>query len=482
MQVIFVAAEVAPFSASSELAEVVSQLAQSLAEEGTTVTIVAPLLRGISPERFSLARRLIELQIPVGGESVKVGVLEGRLPSSNVPVVFLDQPGIFTDATISAGTAGGHRAAYLLAQGALELCPAYRWQPEIFHAVGWPAGLLPLLAARRYGDGPGSPTRVFTFDDASATGCFPAAILDELALGREDFHPDGLELHGQVSLLKAGVRWAHAATTMSQTLAERLPTEAVGGGLHGFFAAHRARLWGITPGLNLGAYNPASDHRLAARYDAKDLTGREACKRALQRDAGLPLRADAALVGVAAPTADQEGMGLFLAAARDWHGLRAQFVVQGPLDEAALAAVRLWVSASPEQVAYRERSDDLALRQLLAGADFLLVPDRRVTTRTQQLLSKALHYGAVVIAHDFAGVYDDTIIVWDDPSLTGTSFLFPELTAEALLVETQRALASFDKDSFADLRRNGMRQEPSWGLAARRYADLYRRVRPQPQS
>ncbi len=106
MNLLHVASEVAPLCKTGGLGDVVGALPRALATLGLHPTVVAPRYAGIDTERWALARRLRKLLVPLGPEAVEVGIYEGRLPGSAVPVYLIDhepsfaRPGLYGE--------GGH--------------------------------------------------------------------------------------------------------------------------------------------------------------------------------------------------------------------------------------------------------------------------------------------------------------------------------------------------------------------------------------
>src|SRR5262245_65861271 len=86
LHVLHVSSEVAPRSKTGGLADVVGALPRALAGLGARVTVVAPRYASVDISRFAIARRLRRLLVPLGGGSVEVGVFEGHLPASAVPI------------------------------------------------------------------------------------------------------------------------------------------------------------------------------------------------------------------------------------------------------------------------------------------------------------------------------------------------------------------------------------------------------------
>ena len=98
--------------------------------------------------------------------------------------------------------------------------------------------------------------------------------------------PEGAEFYGQLSCLKAGIRYADRLTTVSPTYAREILTPEYGGGMDGLLRARAGDLVGILNGIDNALWNPADDAALPARYDADDLAGKRAAKAAVQPRTG----------------------------------------------------------------------------------------------------------------------------------------------------------------------------------------------------
>jgi starch synthase len=466
MHVLLLCPEVLPFSQTDERAELVAGLARALSEAGARATVLTPFYRGIESERFGLVRRIRRVAVPLGGGSTEIGIVDGKLPGCDVPVIFVDHPESFDREGIYGDAGRGEaRRCYLLARAAIAIAKELGLAFDVLHAHDWRAAFLPLACEHGLAPELGAARRVFTLREVAGQGLFDPAILDELALGYDRFHPDGIEFHGRVSLVKAGVLYSDAMVTWSPSYARELAQPEHGGDLDGLFRAVERKLVGIPPGLD-PSWSPASDHRVAERYQADNLHGKEACRRALGAAAGLPPRPQAPLLLVDGCAG--EGGALFaLAAAPLLTQHRLQAIVLGARDPALEAL------ADGGLACLEARSGD-ALRRALAGADALLLLARSAPSGLLPL--KALRYGAVPVARG-VGAFSDALVDFDARSATGTAICFGSWSADALAGALARLVATHAAPArWQALVANGMRQSQPWSLAAARHLELYRRI------
>jgi starch synthase len=95
-------------------------------------------------------------------------------------------------------------------------------------------------------------------------GNFGASHLHALGLPAHAWRFDGVEFHGQLSFLKAGLQLATLISTVSPTYAREIQDEAFGYGLAPLLRHRADALRGILNGVDNALWNPATDPALAA--------------------------------------------------------------------------------------------------------------------------------------------------------------------------------------------------------------------------
>jgi starch synthase len=228
---------------------------------------------------------------------------------------------------------------------------------------------------------------------------------------------------------------------------------------------------GIVNGIDYEEFDPGADAALARTYTADMLDARDENKRALQREAGLPARADALVFGVVTRLFAQKGIDLV---ARAFTSLlaehNAQLVVLGTGDEKVHAALQRLEKKFPDRVKIWLDFNPPLGQRIYGGCDCFLMPSRYEPCGLGQLIS--LRYGAVPLVRNTGGLADTVMDAADD---LGTGFVFEDATAASLAKACERALAAFgDRKRWRAIQQRGMRQDWSWGRAASQYEELYR--------
>ena len=478
MKVLHVAAEIFPLVKTGGLADVLGVLPQALIGQGADVRLLLPGLPAIAD---AVLHQKTVCQIgPVFG-AARVTLRLGRMPYSHVPVYVIDAPylyrregGPYQDSTGHGWPDNVQRFALLgwaaahLAAGELD----GEWLPDVLHAHDWHAAMSCAYVAAH------PPTRtatVFTVHNLAYQGLFPSGDFNLLGLPSRFMASSGLEFHGQLSFMKAGLKFARRITTVSPTYAREIATPEFGFGLDGVVRGRGADVSGVLNGVDGTVWDPAADSSLAQRYSALQPVGKARCKEALQRELGLQVQSEAMLFGAVSRLTAQKGLDLMLAALPGLLKRGAQFVLQGagePVLEAAfLAAARAHVG----QVAVRIGYDEAFAHRLIAGSDAIVVPSRFEPCGLTQLYG--LRYGTLPVVRSVGGLAD-TVVDATAEAITAdraTGFAFDAATPGALDAALLRAAAAFArKPLWQSLMQRAMAQDFSWPGAAAQYMALYK--------
>jgi len=479
MKVLHVAAEVFPLVKTGGLADVVAALPVALARQGADVRLLLPGLPAVL-EAVQAARVVVDIGSCFG--AVRVRLLLARMPQTQLPVYVIDAPYLYRrDGSPYQDNQGeewpdnlqrfallGWIAAHLAADDA---DPA--WAPDIVHAHDWHAALACAYMAHH------RPTRarsVFTVHNLAFQGLFPMGDGPMLALPSELLSAAGLEFHGQLSFMKAGLQYAHHVTTVSPSYAREIATHEFGCGLDGVVRSRGDHVSGILNGIDTDIWNPATDPAITVRYDAGRLQGKAACRLALLKELGLEVRDDTLLLTVVSRLTAQKGLDLLLAALPRLLQVGVQLAVQGTGDPALEAGFRMAQQAHPGLVHVHIGYDEARAHRLVAGADAIAVPSRFEPCGLTQMYG--LRYGTLPIVRRVGGLADT---VRDDEAGAAdgqaTGFLFDAATPLTLERAVMRAAAMKTEGRVWRTRMAAAMAEPlSWAMPAQAYLALYDRL------
>ncbi len=320
---------------------------------------------------------------------------------------------------------------------------------DLVHTHDWTAALLALTAP--------VPV-VYTIHNLAHQGLVdPAPFFHWTGLPWSLFHMEALEFYGRVNLMKGGIVFARAVTTVSPSYAEEIQSPEFGMGLDGVLRRHKGKLFGILNGLDTEVFDPARDPYLPASYSREDPSGKAQAKEALRERTGLrePLLA---YVGRLDP---QKGLDLLLQALPHLLELGFSLLVQGVGEEGLAGALRAADAAHPGRVRFVEAYDEALARLAYAGADALLVPSRFEPCGLVQMIAQ--RYGTPPVARAVGGL-KDTI----EDGHTGV--LFQSYHPEGLLYGVLR-LFRLGPEALG-LR--GMEKDFSWAKSAEAYHRVYR--------
>jgi len=488
MKIVHVASELFPYIKTGGLADAVAALGAALAAKGHEVAVFLPGYRAVlAHPQAAGSERVRELKVEMG-EEVLSGELRCFSPRPGVTVYLVCREEFFDRSfpygTPQRGDYEDNAARFIFFAKAvvealrLGVCGE---GAEVVHAHDWQAGLVPVLlrtAEQRHGYGRGrgwlARRTVFTIHNIAFQGIAPARVFGLTNLPDEFRGLDGLEYHGQISTMKAGIMFADAVTTVSPRYAREIQTPHFGCGLDGLMRLRAGVLRGLLNGIDPAVWSPATDPLLPAHYSADDLAGKARCRAALLAAHGLA--DDAAgrplpVFGMVCRLTEQKGVELLLANAEFFLREPCRLVILGtgarPFEEAVTALA----ARAPEKIAVSLKLDEAASHLIEAGADFFLMPSLFEPCGLNQMYSQA--YGTVPVVSEVGGLAD-TVIDADRDQERGTGLTHAP-TASGLGDALHRALWLFgNAPRYAAVQQRGMRRDFSWEHAASDYEALYR--------
>lgn len=333
------------------------------------------------------------------------------------------------------------------------------WRPDVVHVNDWPGALTPGYLRWKGLDTPS----ILTIHNLAYQGLFDASRLEALGIPYQAFAIDGVEFHGKLSFLKAGIAFATRITTVSETYAHEITTPEHGCGLDVPLRERlqRGELTGILNGIDeswsmLGNCTDA----FLERWKQENAT-------AVRKLFGLSA-SRGPLFSIVSRLVHQKGIDLSLHVADEIVKSGGQLVVTGRGEPELEKAVENLSRKHPGQVAARIGFDDDEARRIFAGSDFLLMPSRFEPCGLSQMYAQKC--ASLPIAHRTGGLADT---IEDGHS----GFLFRKPEVGGFRRAVSRAMHTFrSHERIRRMRKTAMTKRFDWKISARLYSDLYSRA------
>ncbi|HSH90848.1 MAG TPA: glycogen synthase GlgA [Ramlibacter sp.] len=478
MKILFATPECAPYVKTGGLGDVSAALPPALAALGHDVRVLMPVYSGMKVKGEAGE----SIEIPAQGPWPAAQLLS-ITPERGVPLLlvacreYYDRPGgPYVSDTGQDYHDNAMRFGFLAriaAATGTSASPCTDWQADVVHANDWPCALAPLYLAQARSLLVHEPTAasVMTIHNLAFQGIFNMGMADPLGIPDIWRGIEGVEFWGQMSMLKAGLQFADAITTVSPTYAREIQTEAFGAGLHGVLQARSSKLTGILNGIDAGLWNPEIDGLIAHRYSAKDFDGKAANKAALQQRCGLARDPGAMVFAVVSRLTPQKGIDLVLGALQGLLAQNAQLVVLGvgepSLQDALLTAAHM----APLSVSVTLGFDEPLAHLIEAGADCFLMPSQFEPCGLNQMYSQA--YGTPPVVAATGGLADSVIDASADP-VNGSGFIMKSQSVDGLREACDRAMLAWrDPSRWNRIQVNGMSRDFGWEQSAKRYVEVY---------
>jgi starch synthase len=470
VRIVFAAAEVAPYAKVGGLADVAGSLPQALAALGHDVAVYLPLHRSIDRARFAIPDPddAATRSVPYGRSRVRVGY----------PAVIRD--GVRTVFVRNAQRIGRDKVygypddvkRYALFARAVAEDLASGTSPDVVHAHDWHAALLVAMAAGPYRRKLRGAATVFTIHNLAYQGHGSSDVLDLVGLPKRRL---GVEARGQLNPMARAIATADIVSTVSERYAQEILTPEFGAGLQDLLAQRREDLWGIVNGIDVRAFDPATDRHIPARYSVADPRGKATDKAALQKELGLVVDARIPVFGVIGRLVEQKGIDILTPVAPEILRAGGQIAVLGTGEPSYEAMWRELAARHPGTLSLTLGFDAALAQRIYAGSDMFLMPSRFEPCGLGQLIS--FRYGTVPVVRSVGGLAD-TVRDADADARRGTGFAFRDYTPQALGDTVRRAVRAYrDEARWSALRDRVMRLDHSWSASAKRYVAMYEAAR-----
>ena len=478
MKVLFAASEAHPFIKTGGLGDVMGALPQSLTELGVEARVVIPKYKNIKDELKQNLQFIKWFTVPVGWRNQYCGVFQYKY--KDVVYYFIDNEYYFNRDGLYGYYDDGERFAFFN-RAVLEFIKEIDWKPDIINCNDWQTGMVPVLLNLEYKNNEfySNMKTVFSIHNLLFKGSFVPNVLPELF--GYDYMPltnGSVELNGSVSFLKGGINYSDQITTVSNTYAEEIKTQQYGEGLDGLLRCKSDFLKGIVNGIDYEEFDPEKDNLIFKNFTWDSISDKVENKLSLQKELGLPQRAETPMIGLISRLTHQKGCDLIVSIIDRLLQKDIQFVVLGTGDYWYEETFKNLQYRYPDKVSANIKFDNSLAHKIYAATDMFLMPSVLEPCGLGQLI--ALRYGSIPIVRETGGL-KDTVSPYNKYTGIGNGFGFKNFNSNELMQIIEYALTIYDdKDAWNNIIRQAMDSDNSWEKSAMQYKLLYEDVVKRP--
>lgn len=472
----FIGSECYPFVKTGGLGDVMHALAKELSKKNCDVKVILPRYACIDQkwQEKMVYKGSFYMDLTSDGGQYYVGIME--YVNDGVVYDFIDNQEFFTSGNPYTSIIGDIPKYCYFAKAALAALNYMNWIPNVIHCHDWQAGLVPVFLRDTFKDSPVSSAKtVFTIHNLRFQGIFNIDTFrywtnlsyevlsnDAIRSGRDD-----------VNMLKAGISYSDAVTTVSETYAGEIQTAQYGEQLDGHLRYYSYKLRGIVNGIDCDIWNPTTDKLLPYNYDVSNaIEQKRLNKLALQEELGLVKDENKMVIGLISRLTDQKGLDLINMIVGDLIDGNTEVVVLGTGDPYYEGSFRYYEEIYKGYFCANIMYDEGRAHKIYAGCDCLLVPSAFEPCGLTQLIG--MHYGAIPIVRETGGL-KDTVEPYNEFENRGNGFTFDRYDAGLLLDAINRAKTCYftQRNNFNEMVIRDMNKDVSWSTSADKYKALY---------
>ena len=475
--VVFIGSECYPFVKTGGLGDVMYSLPKQLAKQNCDVKVMLPKYACIGQKWVDkmVYKGSFYMDLTSDGSSYYVGIME-YVSDDGVVYDFIDNEEFFTSGHPYTSIIGDIPKYCYFSKACLAALNYMDWVPNIIHCHDWQTGLVPVFLREKFNDTPvGSAKVVYTIHNLKFQGIFnidtfrywtnlPYEVLynDVIRMNRDD-----------VNMLKAGISYCDALTTVSETYAGEIQSPSYGEYLDGHLRYYSYKISGIVNGIDYDIWNPKTDEHLPVKYDAGDfIKAKKENKLKLQEELGLKQDENKIVIGLVSRLTDQKGLDLVNSIVGDIMDEHTQMVVLGSGDLYYESSFRYYEETYRGKFCANIMYDEDRAHKIYAGCDVILIPSAFEPCGLTQLIG--MHYGDVPIVRETGGL-KDTVEPYNEYEQTGNGFTFDRYDAGLLLDCINRCKTVYftNRDAFNNIAKRNMEKDVSWNKSAEQYKKLY---------
>ena len=465
-KILFVASEARPFIATGGLADVIGSLPQALAKDPAyDIRVVLPLYSDIKPEQRRKLSFMGNIYTPLGWRSQYCGVF--TCVENDVTYYFIDNEYYFKRPGCYGHYDDGERFAFF-SRSVLEIMPFIAFYPDVLHCHDWQAALAAIYLKTIYKDRYEYQNirALFTIHNIEYQGKYSVDLLEDL-FGIPYKYINYLEYSGCLNLMKGAIEVSEQFSTVSPTYANEIKTAQYAHGLDPIICRNEHKLAGILNGIDVDSYNCEKDSALFANYSENDFSGKETCKRELQKMLGLPEK-DVPIIAMITRLVSHKGLELVKSGIENILHEDIQFVLLGTGDAAYENYFKDLSYRYEGKVSANIAFNGDLSRKIYSGADIFLMPSISEPCGLSQMI--ASRYATIPVVRETGGLYDSI----KPYGAGGNGFTFASTNPYDMLYVIHEAIDLYrNKEAWTKLMQTALTTDFSWSYSANEYKKLY---------
>ena len=470
MKVLFATSEAYPFAMSGGLADVSGALPKALRKRFVGSRVIMPLYSTIPEELREKMTYICNITVPVAWRRQYCGIFEAHM--DGVIYYFIDNQYYFKRDGLYGFYDDAERYAFF-SRAILEVLPHINFKPDIIHCNDWQTALVPVYldVFYKYDDFYKDIKTVFTIHNIQYQGKYGRELTEDV-LGIPFDKESLVEYDGCVNFMKGAIQCSNKVTTVSPTYSKEILDPYYSHGLDPILKEFTYKLTGIVNGIDVDVYNPETDKLIYKNYSIDTIADKAYNKKCLQKELGLPEKADVPVIGIVSRLVNHKGFDLVKHVFEELLKADLQFAILGSGEWEYESFFSEMAQKYPEKVGLTVGFNTALAHRIYAGADIFLMPSKSEPCGLSQMV--ALRYGTVPIVRTTGGL-NDTIS--DSGDGEGNGFTFASYNAHDMQEAVWRSLAGYmDKSGWEVLRKRAMLCDNSWSVSANAYIRLYKEI------
>nr|ALB36782.1 GBSSIa [Chenopodium neomexicanum] len=498
MNLVFVGAEVAPWSKTGGLGDVLGGLPPALAARGHRVMTISP--------RYDQYRdgwdTSVTAELKVGDRTETVRFFHTY--KRGVDRVFVDHPVFLakvwgvTGSKLYGPEAGedyedNQLRFSVLNQAALEAPrilnlnnnPLYSGpygEDVVFIANDWHSALLPAYLKSMY-----KPRGIYrnakvafcihnmVYQGRFALEDYPRLHLpEELKPAFDFFDGHNKPVKGRkINWMKAGILESDRVVTVSPFYAQEI-VSSVERGVELNDIVQRTGITGIVNGMDVLEWNPTTDKYIGSNYDRSTVAyAKPLIKEALQAEVGLPVDRNIPLIGFIGRLEEQKGSDILAEAIPQFIGQNVQIIVLGTGKKEMEKQIQQLEALYPQKARGVTKFNVALAHMIVAGADYMLIPSRFEPCGLIQL--HAMRYGTVPLVASTGGLVDtvqEGYTGFHMGRFSANCDAVDPTDLQAVVTTVKRAIETYGTPASREMIQNCMAQDFSWKEPAKKWENL----------